>query len=243
MPRNTRQTEINIEAIWKRLNELSNKEYAVVSMRFFKTGPGEYGEGDQFVGIRVPTLRKLAKEFKDLSTRDAQILLSSPIHEARLLSLLLLMHHYANGGETTKRKIHEFYLAHTRFVNNWDLVDLSAEHIVGDYLRLQDKSPLYRLALSRDIWRRRISILATFCYIKRKEFETTLKISEMLLQDREDLIQKAVGWMLREVGKRDLSSEEAFLKSHYHEMPRTMLRYAIERFPEEIRKNSLNGRV
>jgi 3-methyladenine DNA glycosylase AlkD len=188
-------------------------------------------------------LRKLAKSFQDTALEDTEALLSSPIHEERFLALLFLMHSYAKGNAPVKRRIYELYLDNTRFINNWDLVDLSAEHIVGHYLLERNKTPIYRLARSRDLWERRIAIISTFCYIKRSLFEETLKISEMLLNDREDLIHKAVGWMLREVGKRDKKEEEAFLRSHYLKMPRTMLRYAIEKFPENTRQMYLKGQV
>ncbi len=233
----------DLDKIKKELKALANSEYAADSKRFFKTGPGEYGEGDQFIGIRVPLLRKLAKSYRDVSIQDSEALLSSPIHEERFLALLLLMQHYAKGGAQTKNRIYKFYLKSTRFINNWDLVDLSAEHISGHYLLERSKAPLYRLAGSRDLWERRIAIISTFCYIKRQDFKETLIISGQLLKDPEDLIHKAVGWMLREVGKRDFTSEETFLKSHYRNMPRTMLRYAIERFPEALRKGYLNGHV
>lgn len=236
-------TESNLEEIKRRLKALASDEYAAVSKRFFKTGPGEYGEGDRFIGIRVPALRKLAKEYKDFPIRNSEILLTSPIHEERFLAILLLMHHYAKGNESTRSYIYNFYLKSTRFINNWDLVDLSADHIVGHYLMSQSKTPLYHLAGSRNLWERRIAIISTFYYIKHRHFKETLKISELLLNDREDLIHKAVGWMLREVGNRDFTSEEAFLKLHYRTMPQTMLRYAIERFPEVLRKDYLNGRV
>lgn len=229
--------------IKQELKSLASDEYAAVSRRFFKTGPGEYGEGDQFIGIRVPALRKYATAHGNVSIRDSEILLTSPVHEERFLALLLLMRHYAKGDEKTKRYIYELYLKSTRFINNWDLVDVSAEHIVGHYLLDRSKTPLYRLAASVDLWERRIAIISTFCYIKRRVFEEALKISKLLLNDPEDLIHKAVGWMLREVGKRDFASEEAFLKPNYRNMPRTMLRYAIEKFPEVLRKDYLNGRV
>lgn len=171
----------------------------------------------------------------------AATLLKSPVHEERLLALFILMHLYKGGQTALKEKIYRLYLENTAYINNWDLVDASAEHIVGHYLLGKDKSPLYLLAVSEDLWERRIAIVATFCYIKQNQFEETLKIAEMLLQDRHDLIHKAVGWMLREVGKRDRAVEEAFLRSHYKTMPRTMLRYAIEKFPEFLRQAYLKG--
>ncbi len=229
--------------IQKRLKKLGNQKQAAVSQRFFKTGPGEYGEGDVFIGVRVPVLRKLAKEYSELPVEDIEILLRSRIHEERLLALLLLVGSYRKGDETAKTMIYKMYLKNTGYVNNWDLVDSSAEHIVGAYLMNRSKAVLHRLAESENLWERRISIMSTFHFIKQHKFSETLKISEMLLSDRQDLIHKATGWMLREIGKRDLQTEESFLEKHYHKMPRTMLRYAIEKFPEQKRQRYLEGRV
>ena len=229
--------------IQKRLKKLGNKERAAISQRFFKTGPGEYGQGDIFIGIRVPVLRELVKEYSDLSVEDAALLLRSQIHEERLFALLLLVRLFATGDEATRGSIYGKYLENSEFVNNWDLVDSSAEHIVGAYLMNGSKAVLYRLAESEDLWERRISIMSTFHFVKRNEFSETLKIAKMLLFDRQDLIHKATGWMLREIGKRHLQTEENFLKIHYTEMPRTMLRYAIEKFPEQKRQRYLKGRI
>jgi len=229
--------------VQRRLKKRANREHAAISQRFFKTGPGEYGEGDIFIGIRVPVLRKLVKEFKDLPAREVEILLRSPIHEERLLAILLFVHIFSKGDETTKKGIYNLYLKSTEFINNWDLVDVSAEHIVGAYLMDKNKRPLYRLAKSKNLWERRIAIIATFYFVRRHEFSETLKISNMLLADRHDLIHKATGWMLREIGKRDLKTEETFLKAHYKKMPRTMLRYAIEKFPENKRQHYLKGSI
>jgi 3-methyladenine DNA glycosylase AlkD len=231
------------EDVRKRLKKLGTRERAEVSQRFFKTGPGQYGEGDVFLGVRVPEQRRLAKEFKDLASREIQGLLRSEVHEERLVALLILVRNYPKADQQAQKRIYGLYMGHLRFVNNWDLVDVSAEHVVGAFLRDKDKSPLYRLARSKDLWERRVSVLATFHYIKRNEFSETLKIARMLLLDEEDLIHKAVGWMLREVGKRDLAVEEKFLKTHYLKMPRTMLRYAIERFPEPKRQRYLKGKL
>lgn len=232
---------MTVRTIQARLRELANEKNAEIARRFFKTGPGEYGEGDRFLGIRVPVLRKLVKEFQTITVEQAALLLKSPIHEARLLALFILIHIYRGGRETVKKQIYTVYLKNTGFINNWDLVDASAEHIVGNFLLNRGKGPLFKLAGSNDLWERRISIIATFCFIRCGQFAETLKIAKILLNDREDLIHKAVGWMLREVGKRDLSAEEAFLKEYYNEMPRTMLRYAIEKFPEWKRKCYLKG--
>jgi len=232
-----------IDEIRTKLRKLGSKERAKVSQRFFKTGPGEYGEGDVFLGIKVPDLRKLAKKYQDISLPDVRQLLKSAVHEERLFALFVLVLAYAKGNESVKERIYELYLKHTRFVNNWDLVDTSAEHIVGHFLVNRSRKPLYALAQSPVLWERRIAILSTFHFVKRHEFTETLKISKMLLSDGEDLIHKAVGWMLREVGKRDLQTEEDFLKRHYKKMPRTMLRYAIERFPEPKRQRYLKGEI
>ena len=200
------------QKIKKRLKQLANKEKAEVLQRFFKTGPGEYGEGDVFIGVKVPDLRKVAKVFQDIATEDVIVLLESAIHEERLLALLILVRKYVKGNETAKKRIYRLYLKKTKFINNWDLVDVTAHHIVGDYLMDKNKAPLYRLAKSEDLWERRIAILATFYFIKHGKYEETLKIAKILLTDKEDLIHKAVGWMLREIGKRDMIFEEMFLK-------------------------------
>ena len=234
---------MTIQDIQKKLKKLGNKKHAAISQRFFKTGPGEYGEGDVFIGIRVPILRKLAKEHSDLTVAEIAILLRSRIHEERLLALLLLVGAFSKGDEPVRKSIYEMYLKNTEFVNNWDLVDSSAEHIVGAYLVDKSKAILCRLAESDDLWERRISIMSTFHFVKRHEFSETLKISKMLLFDRQDLIHKATGWMLREIGKRHLPAEENFLKKHYKIMPRTMLRYAIEKFPEQKRQRYLKGKI
>jgi 3-methyladenine DNA glycosylase AlkD len=234
---------MTVHEIRTKLGKLSNKQRAKVSQRFFKTGPGEYGEGDVFWGIKVPELRKLAKEYQHITAKEIKQLLASFIHEEKLLALLILVLTYAKGDETAKKRIYELYLENTKFINNWDLVDGSAEYIVGDFLTDKSKKPLYSLAKSSDLWERRIAIMSTFHFIKRNEFSQTLKISGMLLSDEETLIHKAVGWMLREVGKRDLPTEEKFLKEHYKKMPRTMLRYAIEKFPESKRRHYLKGNI
>jgi 3-methyladenine DNA glycosylase AlkD len=238
-----RLVDMTVHRIRTKLQRLGNKQRAKVSQGFFKTGPGEYGEGDVFLGVKVPDLRRLAKECQDISVKEVKQLVRSAIHEERLLALLILVLMYSKGNETTKKRIYELYLENTKFINNWDLVDGSAGHIVGDFLMDKSKKPLYSLAKSSDLWERRISIMSTFHFIKRNEFSETLKISKMLLSDEEDLIHKAVGWMLREVGKRDLQTEEKFLREHYLRMPRTMLRYAIERFPESKRHRYLKGNI
>lgn len=231
---------INIlENIRKELERLSNKEYAARLQKYFKTEKGEYGEGDKFLGIRVPYLRKLAKKHRDISINRASELIRSPFHEERLFSLFVLADLFKRADDNDKNKIYTEYLKNTKFINNWDLVDASAGRIVGAYLFTRDKKPIYALAKSRNLWERRISIVATSYFIGHNEFADTLKIAEMLLNDKEDLIHKAVGWLLREVGKRDFELEDNFLQKHYVSMHRTMLRYAIEKFPAVKRKKYL----
>jgi 3-methyladenine DNA glycosylase AlkD len=220
---------------------MGDPDRARMSQSFFKTGPGQYGEGDVFIGITVPVLRKLAKEIPTLPVSEVVRLLRSPLHEARLLALFVLVRAYQRGDDVSRGNIYTRYLKNTRHINNWDLVDCSAEHIVGAHLWARDRSVLGALAASDLLWERRIAILATFHFIKRGAFAETLRIAERVLGDPEDLIHKATGWMLREVGKRDLAAEEAFLKKHGRSMPRTMLRYAIEKFPEDLRQRYLRG--
>lgn len=225
------------------VRKAANADDAVHLLRFFKTGPGEYGEGDQFLGIRVPALRSLQRQYAELSHDDTLELLQSRWHEERLLALLLMVRRHANADERTRKKIFKAYLAHTRFINSWDLVDASAEHIVGPHVSHDDPRLLPKLAHSKMLWERRIAVLATFHHIKRGEFDATLMVADWLLADPHDLIHKAVGWLLREIGKRDMAAEERFLLPRYQRMPRTMLRYAIERFPEKRRKAYLSGTV
>ena len=232
-----------VREIQRELARLADPQKADHLQRFFKTGPGEYGEGDRFRGIRVPVLRKLAKRYRHIDMADAADLLVSVYHEDRLLALLLLVQTAAAGNAETREKIYRLYLQKTAFINNWDLVDISAEHIIGAFLDGKNKTPLQRLARSDSLWERRIAIMATFYFIKRNRFSETLGIATMLRNDPHDLIHKAVGWMLREVGKRDLPAAEGFLRKYCRQMPRTMLRYAIERFPEPKRRNYLLGNV
>jgi 3-methyladenine DNA glycosylase AlkD len=227
--------------IQARLRGLGSPEAAAQSARYFKTGPGQYGACDQFLGIRVPVLRKLAAEYVSLPQDQVLMLLRSPVHEDRLLALLILVRAAARGDEATKERLCTLYLANTRHINNWDLVDASAREIVGGYLRDKDRRVLAALARSESLWERRMAIVATHAFIVRGDYHDTLTIAEVLLGDRHDLIHKAVGWMLREVGKRDQVILEGFLAKHYRSMPRTMLRYAIERLPEATRKAYLKG--
>lgn len=229
--------------IEKKLRKYSSKKKAATLKRFFKTGPGEYAEGDIFLGVKVPQIRKLAKEYINLGLKEVKKLLSSSIHEERLLALLILVLKYSGTNDIGRAEIYQLYLDNTRYINNWDLVDLSAAAIIGQFLMGKSKVPLYTLAKSEVLWERRISIVSTFCFIKNNQFNVTLKIAGLLLQDKQDLIHKAVGWMLREVGKKDLVSQESFLKRYYKAMPRTMLRYAIERFPGRRRQAYLKGKI
>ena len=223
------------------LYALADPADAIHSLRFFKTAPGEYGAGDKFLGLRVPALRRLARNYRKLDDTHALEMLASSWHEERLLALMLLVEGYGRGDSSRRGRIHRAYLANTRHINNWDLVDSSAEYIVGQHLASEKIELLEQLARSDDIWERRIAIISTFHFIKRNQFGPTLRIARLLLRDKHDLIHKAVGWMLREVGKRDRKAEDAFLRKHYREMPRTMLRYAIERHPEKVRKQYLAG--
>ncbi len=232
---------VTVAMIRHNLEALSNPGDALFAQRFFKTGPGEYGEGDLFRGIRVPVLRKLSRTLDDAPLPEVIRLLASAFHEDRLLALLMLMRRFGQGDESMREQIYNLYLANTRFINNWDLVDISAEHIVGSFLLHRPRKPLYLLADSETLWERRIAVLATFHFIRRGEFHDTLALAEKLLQDTQELIHKATGWMLREVGKRDLVALEDFLLQHYRRMPRVMLRYALERFAEEHRQYYLKG--
>jgi 3-methyladenine DNA glycosylase AlkD len=212
---------------------------AAFHLRFFKTGPGEYGEGDRFRGIKVPVLRKLCREYQSLPTADVVSLLKSRYHEDRGLALIILVRQFERGDDNDKKRIYDLYLANTKYINNWDLVDCSAPNIVGAYLRDHSRAPIHRLAKSASLWERRIATLATFHFIRRGEFDDALRVAKTLLNDEEDLIHKAVGWMLREIGSRDMPVEEKFLRLHCKTMPRTMLRYAIEKFPEPKRRRYL----
>lgn len=231
------------ENIQKQIEQLGNKEYAARLRKYFKTGKGEYGEGDRFLGIQVPVLRKIARKYRKISIGEVSELVKSQFHEERLFSLLVLVESFKRANDKDKKIIYTLYLSNTKFINNWDLVDASAGHIIGAYLLTRDKKPIYALARSKNIWERRISIMSTSYFMKYNRFVDTLNIAEMLLGDEEDLIHKAVGWMLREIGKRDFELEERFLGKYYKSMPRTMLRYAIEKFPEERRKIYLKGEL
>jgi len=232
-----------IDEILQGIETLSDESHAAVLRRFFKTGPGEYGEGDLFRGIRVPDLRRLCRRFPEAGIEEAVGLLASPWHEDRLFALLLLVDRYRRSDEAGREGIFAIYCSHTERINNWDLVDLSAPNIAGTHLLKRDRTLLYRFAASPLIWERRIAVVSTFQFIRQGELRDTLRLSALLLHDPEELIHKAVGWMLREVGKRDRAVLEEFLAGHYRAMPRVMLRYAIERFPEELRQAYLKGSV
>lgn len=232
-----------INALLKDLDKLKNPKKAELLARFFKTGKGEYGQGDKFLGIMVPQQRKIVGKYKNLSLTEVQQLLNAKIHEYRLIGLLILVEQYKKASPENKKEIFDFYLKNTKNINNWDLVDLSAPNIVGDYLFTQchtepfglaqgkpgEGAILYKLAKSKSLWEKRISIISTAAFIRKNMFKDALRISEILLNDKHDLIHKAVGWMLREVGKRSLNTELEFLDKYYKTMPRTMLRYAIEK--------------
>jgi 3-methyladenine DNA glycosylase AlkD len=223
----------------KELKTLSDIQIAEHAQRFFKTGKGQYGEGDKFLGIRVPILRKKAETYKYLSLEEISHLLQSQFNEIRLISLFILIKRYEKSDHKYKEEIVNLYLENIAFINNWNLVDASAPNILGDYLMNKKKNLLYRLASSNNLWERRISIISTFNFIKKGLYKDTIKIAAILMNDKEDLIHKAVGWMLREVGKRDFNIEISFLNKYAGKMPRTMLRYSIEKFPEDLRKEYL----
>lgn len=225
-----------LDQLKKELKKMANKKQAEILAGFFKTSKGEYGEGNIFLGIKVPVQRSVAKRYYDLTLPDLEKLLDSKIHEYRLIALLILLRQYQAAERRDKKKLVDFYLQNTKNINNWDLVDLSGHYILGDYLLNKPRRILYHLAKSKNLWEKRIAVISTFAFIRKNEFNDTLKISEILLNDKHDLIQKAVGWMLREAGKRDRGVLENFLRQNYKIMPRTMLRYAIERFSERKRK-------
>lgn len=226
----------NVQVMLRKIADPVVKEKAV---RFFKTGKGDYAEQDRFLGIRVPELRRLLKKYFPMPLKEVEILLRSAFHEERLFALLILVKQYALSDSLNKTKIFKMYVKNIKYVNNWDLVDSSAQFIIGHHLEGKDTGILYLLCKSESIWERRIAILSTFHFIKKGSFGDTLKISKILLSDHEDLIHKAVGWMLREIGSRDLQTERLFLDQYFKDMPRVMLRYAIEKFPHQLRQSYL----
>lgn len=228
----------------KKLQGIADAEKAVILGRFFKTGKGEYGEGDIFIGIKVPDQRSVAREFRDLPLPELQKLLSDSIHECRLTALMILVDKYSKSDSQARDEIFNFYLANTLHINNWDLVDLSCEKIVGRHLYTtgSDRKILYGLASHDYLWDQRIAVISTYWFIKNREYDDTLKLCEYFLGHRHDLIHKATGWMLREAGKRDVTVLRSFLDRHAAVMPRTMLRYSIEKLDETERKKYMNAR-
>jgi 3-methyladenine DNA glycosylase AlkD len=228
--------------VQKELKKYSSEKRKKSNEWYFKTGLGDYGYGDMFIGLSMPDIRNVAKKFNLLPLPEVKKLLSSKIHEERMTALIILSCQFQKADKKTQKKIYNFYLKNTKYINNWDLVDVTVNRIVGAYLwknKDEDRKILYKLASSKHMWERRIAIIATSYFIYQNDFTDTLKISKILLRDKEDLLHKAVGWMLREVGKRNQNIEEEFLKKYYKTMPRTMLRYAIEKFPETKRKQYL----
>lgn len=245
-----------LQEVRKEIKAHENKDKAMILLRFFKTAKGQYGEGDLFLGLTVPQSRKIARKYKDLSLFDVKELIKSDYHEERLIALLILILQFVKGEGNTKKKIYSFYLSHTKYINNWDLVDVSADKIIGGYLYFQchlepalarntcDIGILKKLALSTNLWEKRIAMVATFQFLKACDPTPTKEIAAVLLYDKHDLIQKAVGWMLREMGKRCGEEELVeFLSNQYKTMPRTALRYSIEHFPPDTRKKYLLGEV
>ncbi len=232
-----------VPEIIRRMKSIADPERATHAQRFFRTGPGEYGEGDRFLGIRVPETRNVARHFKDLPLEQCEELLDSPLHEIRLLALIIMVEQFKRADANDKKRIYESYMNMRASVNSWDLVDVSAPAVVGAYLEDRSRAVLFKLAGSTSLWDRRIAVLATFHFIRMHDFSDAEKLCASLLTDNEDLIHKAVGWMLREIGNRDRSVEETFLSRYYKEMPRTMLRYAIEKFPQGLRKRYMLGKI
>ena len=226
------------------IRALANKEIAQHSLRFFKTAKGEYAHGDIFLGVRTPQIRLIAKKHIGISTADMMTLIKSKYHEERLLGLIILVNKYSKSNVKKDRKqLYNIYVSSFKYVNNWDLVDVTCPHVIGKHLMVKDRSILYSWAKSDDLWTRRIAMISTFWFIRKNDLDDTFTIAEMLLNDEHDLIHKAAGWMLREAGKRALEKEEIFLKKHYKNMPRTMLRYSIEKFPELKRQKYLKGTI
>jgi len=241
-----------VDEIKKEIATYSDPEKIKAYKWFFKTGKGQYGEGDRFLGVTVPHSRAVAKKFKDADLSTVQSLLKSKFHEERLVALLILTYKFPKASDKEKEEITKFYLQNTKYINSWDLVDLSAHKILGYFIFNHPDTSfkgqtgnnlLSSLAKSGSLWERRIAIISTFYFIAQNSFDKSLQIAEVLLNDNEDLIHKAVGWMLREIGKRDQKAEEIFLKKYYKKMPRTMLRYSIEKFPEGLRKKYLEGSI
>jgi 3-methyladenine DNA glycosylase AlkD len=232
-------TAAALSSVRRDIRKVARPERAKSNKWFFKTAPGEYGAGDRFLGVTVPELRALARDYRDMPLKYVEKLLHSPWHEERLLALLILVNQYVRGDARARHAIHQIYLRNTASINNWDLVDSSAAQIVGAHLEKRDRRVLRTLARSKSVWERRIAMIATYHYIRQRDFKDALAVAALLRRDEHDLIHKAVGWMLREIGKRDRRTEERFLRKHARRMPRTMLRYAIERFPAGTRRKYL----
>ena len=241
--KNTVQTKNDaiedISSVQRELRRLGDPQRAGILQRFFKTGPGEYAEGDKFLGITVPQTRKLVRKYSHLTLNQVQTLFGSDYHEERLLAVLILVAQFKKADAELQQRIFRFYVKNKRYVNNWDLVDSSSPVIVGGFLRDKERTLLYNYAQSKNLWDRRIAIMATFTFIRVGDFSDSLALARILLRDSHDLIHKAVGWMLREIGKRDLTTEERFLDAHSSQMPRTMLRYAIEKFDKNKKQHYL----
>jgi len=232
-----------IKDIKEEFKKFSNQQHAARLQKYFKTGKGEYGEGDIFLGLRVPATRKIAKKYRAMPINEVSVFLKSQFHEERLFALFVLIGLFRKADEYNQEKIYTLYLKNTNYINNWDLVDVTTPKIVGEHLLDKPRDILYQFAKSDNLWKQRIAVLATFTFIKHGDFQDTLKIAQILLHHPHDLIHKAVGWILREIGKQNQTVEEKFLRQYYHTMPRTMLRYAIERFPETLRQKYLKGKI
>ncbi|NCN53056.1 DNA alkylation repair protein [Candidatus Wolfebacteria bacterium] len=234
---------LKLKDLEKELKSKADKEGAKVYSSFFKTGKGQYGEGDYFLGITMPQQRLIAKKYTHLSIKEIEQLIHSKVHEYRMTALIIWTYQYKEADRIKREKIYKAYIKNLKWINNWDLIDVTTPRIVGGYLLDKDRKILYKLAKSKNLWERRVAILTTFNFITKNDFKDALKISEILLKDEHALIHKAVGWMLREVGKRDIKQLEKFLKKYYKKMPRTMLRYSIEKFSEKKRKKYLLGNI
>lgn len=247
MSTNIKKVDVSICEVKKMLSVYANKSYSLSVQNFFKNGVGEYGEGDIFIGVRMPDIRRVACMYSKISLVKVKQLLHSAIHEERMCALVILNDKFTSASVLGQKRIYEFYLTNTKYINNWDLVDVSAHKIVGAYLyrlpKTETKKVLKKLVVSKDLWERRIAIIATLFFIKNNHFEETFYLAWRLLEDEHDLIHKASGWMLREVGNKDREAEEKFLQKYYKKMPRTMLRYAIEKFPKDLRQQYLKGEL
>ena len=232
-----------MQKIINELRKYSDSKKAKVLQGFFKTGKGQYGEGEVFIGVIMPDIRKVAKKFVEIELSEVEKLLQTKVHEQRMCALVIGVEKFKKGDEKIKKEVYDLFFRNMKYINNWDLVDVNIPHVFGAYLFDKDRKILYKLAKSKDLWEKRIAMLSTYYFIRNKDFKDALNIAEILLEDDHDLIHKAVGWMLREVGNMDQTVEEKFLQKYYKKMPRTMLRYAIEKFEEEKRLKYLKGKV